>query len=291
MERPDSLTPNSQGVPQVFQWADRMGLGRLDVCYKTTARTGRGRRLPVRRRRRHGGLDRAERAHREARRTAATATGSRPTSTSRPAAGWQAEYVYDDIAFVWTFSSKAAPTTPIYVQSLARRGAATATAGKAGATVALPRGGYTAIPGAVQQYSDTADYREQPDGRWRLHTDAQRASLRTALTTADAVRKGWDGATTATAGVASYQANNGATIAGWRPARPGDRRAGPQAPQPRRSASTRAPWPPRAPSTPTWSACSPPCTGDCSVAARRRGARRPVCSTTRWSASTERTRC
>ena len=111
---------------------------------------------------------------------------------------------------MWTFSPKAAPTAPIYVQSLVRRGAATATPCGPDATVALPSGGYTAIPGAVQQYTDTADYREQPDARWRLHTDAQRASLRTALTTADAVRKGWDDATTATAGVASYQAYNAA---------------------------------------------------------------------------------
>ena len=37
--RPASLTPNAHGVPQVFQWANRMGLGTLNVCYKTTARS------------------------------------------------------------------------------------------------------------------------------------------------------------------------------------------------------------------------------------------------------------
>ncbi len=214
MDRPTTLTPNAHGVPQVFQWADRMGLGTLNVCYKTTSKKLQVDACQY-------GADGDTDGW-----IALNVTIARPANCAN--SYWlkndfnlqtgrylKAEYRYDDIAFVWTFSPKDAPATPIYAQSVVRRGAATAAvAGGYNTTVAVPRGGYSAIPGAVQQYSDTADYIEQPDGRWRLHTDARRASMYTALTTPGAVRSGWGDATTTTSGVVAYQAHNGTISAG-----------------------------------------------------------------------------
>lgn len=214
MDRPTTLTPNAHGVPQVFQWAHRMGLGTLSVCYKTTSKKVQVDACQ------YGADDDTDGW------IALNVTIARPANCSN--SYWlksdfnlqtgrylKAEYRYDDIAFVWTFSPKDAPTAPIYVQSVVRRGAATAAVGGGyNTTVALPRGGYSAIPGAVQQYSDTADFIEQPDGRLRLHTDARRASMYTALATTAAVRNGWGDATTATSGVVDYQAHHGTINAG-----------------------------------------------------------------------------
>ena len=209
MNRPESVTPNNHGVPQVFQWAHRMGLGTLNVCFTTRVQQvtvdacvyGDGwvavnRFIP-------GGCSKS---FWDPGPTSANVDGSPTTVT----------YKYDDIAFVWTFSPQDSASAPVYVQSLVLRGAANAVASPSNAVKSLPRGGY--VLGSPQQYSDTAEYIGVATNTsvilYRLHTDARRAPGYSALDTPAKVSSAWGGATKGTPGVSSYQGHNGVINAG-----------------------------------------------------------------------------
>jgi len=205
MDRPASLTPNSQGVPQVYQWADRMGLGTLGVCYKTTTRSTR---------------------------VTACQFGTQWMLVNQiagsgcagvfwdPGVGkanvWGVAttvgYRYDDTAFVWTFTpvdASGASGAPVYVQSLVRRGAADATA-PVGPWTPVPRGGYDDA-GAVQTYV-TADLEGTNLGTSKVFyelTNVATTPSYSAPTTAAKVRLGW-GDLTAAGASASYQGNRAA---------------------------------------------------------------------------------
>lgn len=205
MDRPASLTPSSQGVPRAFGWAHRMGLGTLDVCYRTTVRTITvsacqfGTQWMV--------VNRLG--------------GSECTDTFWDPGVFQAnvygspttvQYKYDDIAFVWTYTPAGAGAAPVYVQSLVRRGAATAATPPARALDRrLPPGGYVS-GSAPQTYISDADL-EPAYRSWEL-ANVQTAPAYGGLGTAAQVRAGWADATTTTAGVSSYQSAGGPIVAG-----------------------------------------------------------------------------
>ncbi|WP_418060739.1 hypothetical protein [Pimelobacter simplex] len=196
MDRPASLTPSSQGVPEAFGWAHRMGLGTLGVCYRTSTRTITvgacqfGTQWMVVNR--LGG-------------TECTNTFWDPGFLSAPVWGalTTVQYKYDDIAFVWTYTPAGSGAAPVYVQSLVRRGAATATATPVRGTT-LPRGGYSSA-GAPQTYISDVDLEASSAvGKFEL-ANVVPAPEYGGLGTAAQVRAGWADATTATPGVSSYQ--------------------------------------------------------------------------------------
>ncbi len=205
MDRPASLTPSSQGVPQGFAWAHRMGLGTLGVCYRTNTRTITvdacqfGTQWMVVNR--LGG-------------TECTNTFWDPGFLSAPVWGalTTVQYKYDDIAFVWTYTPAGSGAAPVYVQSLVRRGATTAAATPVRGTT-LPRGGYVSA-GAPQTYISDADLQASPAvGKFEL-ANVVPAPEYGGLSTAAQVRAGWADATTATGGVSSYQSATGPIAAG-----------------------------------------------------------------------------
>lgn len=209
MDRPASLTPTAEGVPQTFQWADRMGLGTLDVCYRTSVRSATVGACKFR----------------EDQWMVVNLLGSICETTfwdpgvgsanvfGKPAT---VTYKWDDIAFVWTFTPAGSVSAPIYVQSLVRRGAATAAAPPAQAlNQNLPRGGY--VDNTDHTFVSDATLVGTNLGTSKIFyklTDVQQAPLYGGLDTAATVRLAWDDATTATAGVSSYQGNNGLINAG-----------------------------------------------------------------------------
>lgn len=203
MTRPTSLTPDSQGVPSVFQWADRMGLGTLDVCWQSRTRT-----IGL-----HGCLLGKY-----------VMVNNIPTS-SCPDTDFDGDggtdigvaYKYDDIAFVWTYTAAQAGSLPVYVQSQVRHGAGTSSVTGQSLVKDLPEGGYvnptsgtllssgTLVPGRI--------------GRFVLDDSKAKtvANLYSAPSSAAEVSTRWDDATT---GLASYQGTTG-PILGATPAVPG----------------------------------------------------------------------
>ncbi|MDQ6527068.1 hypothetical protein RB608_25870 [Nocardioides sp. LHD-245] len=207
MDRPASLTPSSQGVPEAFGWAHRMGLGTLRVCYRTNLRATTvsacqfGTQWMV--------------VHRLGDTTCRN-TYWDPGFLSAPVWGapTTVQYKYDDIAFVWTYTPADTSAAPIYVQSLVRRGAVTASKTPARAlNPPLPPGGYDSA-GAPQTYISDVDLEASSVvGKYEL-ANVVVAPEYAALGTAAQVRAGWADATTATAGVSSYQAATAPVVAG-----------------------------------------------------------------------------
>ncbi|MCW2834785.1 MAG: hypothetical protein JWN68_2738 [Nocardioides sp.] len=209
MTRPDSLTPNNHGVPQVFQWADRMGLGKLDVCFKTTVRTTTVSACKFR----------EDQWMVVNRLTAGECVDTfwDPGAFSANVFGvvTSVTYKYDDTAFVWTFTPAASPSAPVYVQSVVRRGAANGAALTARALRVLPRGGYS--QDTTHSYiSDVTLIDGGSTTSRNLYelTNVVGAPMYAGSTTAAQVRLAWGEATTATEGVRSYQGHSGTISAG-----------------------------------------------------------------------------
>lgn len=186
MDRPPSLTPDSQGVPRDYQWADRMGLGRLNVCYEVSTRS-----LTV------TGCqfgDQWMAVNLLSSTRCAKTFWRRSDVSSETGSPTTVTYKYDDTAFVWTYTPAGRGSEPVYVQSLDRRGGATSPAYRSSvAELYLPRGGYVRPTGSptLVDYSDI-----KPAGSKFELTNVQAAPLYTARTTAAAVREAWDDATT-----------------------------------------------------------------------------------------------
>ncbi|MXG89025.1 hypothetical protein [Nocardioides flavescens] len=205
MERPASLTPSSQGVPQVYQWADRMGLGTLDVCYKTTTRSTR--------------VTACQFGTQWMLVNQIAGTGCSNVFWD-PGVGkanvWGVAttvgYEYDDTAFVWTWTPVDAAGVrgaPVYVQSLVRRGAADATA-PVGPWTSVPAGAYDDA-GAVQTYvnADLVGTNLGTSKTFYELTNVKTVPSYRAPTTAAKVRLEWGDLTRAGAS-ASYQGNRAA---------------------------------------------------------------------------------